>query len=179
MYPGEALALLINGLGTFYAGVVFTRFMLQLVRADFYNPFSQFMVKATNPLLVPLRRIIPGIKGLDVAALVLMLLVIALKIALLTFVKYGMVPNVVIFAVLLVRDTASLLISYFSFMIVVMAISSWVNPGGYHPVTAVLYQICEPLLAPFRKIIPPMGGLDLTPMVVLLLLQAISALFGI
>ncbi|HET8708013.1 MAG TPA: YggT family protein [Pseudomonadales bacterium] len=179
MYPGEALALLINGLGTFYAGVVFTRFMLQLVRADFYNPFSQFMVKATNPVLVPLRRIIPGVRGLDVASLVLMLIVIAIKIALMMMVKYGVILNLPIFFIALVRETASLLISYFSFMIIVMAISSWINPGGYHPVTAVLYQICEPILAPFRKIIPPMGGLDLTPMVVLLLLQAIGTFFGI
>jgi YggT family protein len=160
----EALIYIIQTLGSLYLLIVLLRFILQLVRADFYNPLSQFAVKATQPLLKPLRRIIPGFGGLDLASLILailvqlVLMVVVVLIAGANPVAIGL--QLLVWAIIAVT---SLFLKIFFFAMIISVILSWVAPGSYNPGAQLVNQICEPLLAPFRKLIPNLGGLDISP----------------
>lgn len=180
MNVSGAFLFLVTTLFDIYISIVLARFILQMVRADFYNPISQFIVKATNPFLIPLRRIVPGYRGLDMASLVLFLIVVLIKLGLYVYVFHD-ASNVPIpqLLILVLRSIASTVINFFLFVIFVSAILSWVSAasGGYNPFADILRQIAEPVLAPARKIIPPMGGLDISPMLVMLALIFIKNLF--
>lgn len=172
---------LIDTIVNLYLYIVIARFVLQVVRADFYNPISQFIVKATSPLLIPMRKVIPGIGGVDVASIVLLYLLVIAKILLIGLIfGQGQVLNPAI-AVWALIECASLVINFFIFVIFIMVVLSWLAmaSGGYNPVADIIRQMAEPVLAPARKIIPPMGMLDITPMVVLLVLYFIKIVFGL
>ena len=160
----EALIYIIQTLGSLYLLIVLLRFILQLVRADFYNPLSQFIVKATQPLVTPLRRIIPGFAGLDLASLVLAILVqLLLMVVTLTLMGYnvgGFIAQLLVWSVI---GVTSLFLKVFFFALIISVILSWVAPGSYNPGAQLVNQICEPLLAPFRKLLPNLGGLDISP----------------
>jgi YggT family protein len=160
----EALIYIVQTLGSLYLLIVLLRFILQLVRADFYNPLSQFTLKATQPLLKPLRRVIPGLGGLDVASLVLALLVQLLLMVVVILIA-GANPLSVGLQLLVwaVIALTSLFLKIFFFAMIISVILSWVAPGSYNPGAQLVNQICEPLLAPFRKLIPNLGGLDISP----------------
>lgn len=178
MNTTAALWFLIGTLMDLYAYVVLARFLFQLVRADFYNPISQFVVRATNPLLVPLRKLIPGFKGIDFACLTLLLLVQIVKYSLGMLVVERAAPGVGVVLLGLIGSFA-LVIDFYIFTIFAQVILSWIAPGGYNPMIALLYQVTEPLLAPVRRFLPAMGGLDLSPMVVLLLLSFFKIMFNL
>lgn len=174
-YVGNAATFLIQTIFGLYILIVMLRFLLQWVRADFYNPVSQFIVKATQPALGPLRRIVPGLAGLDVAAMVFML---ALKLVELWLVT-GLVGKDAPLGALLVLSIAELLgllVKVFIFSILIQVVISWVNPGMYNPVMGLLHSLNEPLLAPARRVIPPMSGLDLSPIVVIICLYLVTML---
>ncbi|HWV08928.1 MULTISPECIES: YggT family protein [unclassified Pseudomonas] len=160
----EALIYIIQTLGSLYLLIVLLRFILQLVRADFYNPLSQFIVRATHPLLRPLRKVIPSVAGLDLASLVLAILVQLLLMAVtLTLMGYnvgGFIPQLLVWSVI---GITSLFLKVFFFALIISVILSWVAPGSYNPGAQLVQQICEPLLAPFRKLLPNLGGLDISP----------------
>ncbi|EHK70080.1 MULTISPECIES: YggT family protein [Pseudomonadaceae] len=160
----QALVYVIQTLGSLYLLIILLRFILQLVRADFYNPLSQFTVRATQPLLKPVRRIIPGFGGVDLAALVLAVLVqLALMMVVVVLLGAsigGLFPALLIWALL---GVASLFLKVFFFALIVSVILSWVAPQTHNPAAELVNQICEPLLAPFRRILPSLGGLDLSP----------------
>ncbi|KUM42413.1 MULTISPECIES: YggT family protein [Pseudomonas] len=160
----QALVYVIQTLGSLYLLIILLRFILQLVRADFYNPLSQFTVRATQPLLKPLRRVIPGFGGVDLAALVLAILVqLALMMVVVVLLGAsigGLFPALLIWALL---GVASLFLKVFFFALIVSVILSWVAPQTHNPAAELVNQICEPLLAPFRRILPSLGGLDLSP----------------
>jgi YggT family protein len=160
----EALIYIIQTLGSLYLLIVLLRFILQLVRADFYNPLSQFTLKATQPLLKPLRRIIPGLGGLDLASLVLAILVQVLLMVVIILIA-GANPLAVGLQLLVwaVIAVTSLFLKIFFFAMIISVILSWVAPGSYNPGAQLVNQICEPLLAPFRRLIPNLGGLDISP----------------
>ena len=171
----EAGYFLINTLFYLYITVVLVRFLLQLVRADFYNPISQFTVRATAPLLNPLRRFIPGYGGVDVAAVVLMLGLKLVELWLLASFG-GVSPEPVQMLFLAVAGLLELAINLYIFTILVQVIMSWVNPGAYNDVTAIIHRLNEPLLGPARRLLPDMGGLDLSPLLVLVGLQLVKIL---
>lgn len=149
---------------------VMLRFLLQVVRADFYNPFSQFLVKFSNPLLLPLRRIIPGLGGIDLASVVLLLALKLLELFLLAALAGG-VPHFGLLLIIAITDLIELVLWIFIIAIFVRVIASWLNPYGGHPLTDLLNSLTEPLLRPARRLIPPIAGMDLSPIAVLLLLQ--------
>jgi YggT family protein len=158
-------------LGQFYITLVALRFILQVSRADFYNPISQFIVKATNPLLIPLRRLIPGYRGIDFASLVLAialqyLLEMLIRSAHFNVVMQNLFPLLGIALMALLQSVIQL----YTWALILVVIISWVAPGSYHPGALLLNQITEPLLRPIRQVIPATGGLDLSPMVLMLLL---------
>lgn len=182
----SALDFLLTTLFQLYIAVVVLRFLLQYARADFYNPLSQFVVKVTTPLVRPLRRIIPGIAGLDMATLLLAYLLTVIQVILVgTNISQYQIPGLLdghvlaplsIILISLV-DLISLTIGLFIVAIIIQAISSWINPGGYNPVLGLLYTLTEPLLRPARRLIPPISGIDLSPLLVLLALQVVKMLF--
>lgn len=179
MNPQGALIYLLDFVFSAYIFIVLTRFVLQLARADFYNPISQFVLKATNPLLKPLRRIIPGYGGLDVASLVLVVLLIILKALVILGIKVGGFPSgiggqLVLYAL---RELANVLLDYIFWAVLIRVILSWVAPDPYNPMVRIIVQITEPIMAPVRKLLPPMGGFDLSPLFVLLGIQLLQILF--
>src|SRR5690606_16245546 len=160
----EALIYIIQTLASLYLLIVLLRFILQLVRADFYNPLSQFTVRATQPLLKPLRRIIPGFGGLDLASLILAILVQLVLMVVVVLIAganpAGIGLQLLVWSVIAVT---SLFLKIFFFALIFSVILSWVAPGSYNPGAQLVDQICEPLLAPFRRLLPNLGGLDISP----------------
>jgi YggT family protein len=173
----SSVQFLIDFVFNIYLMVVLLRLWLQFARADFYNPFSQFVVKVTQPIVAPLRRLLPSIGRLDTATLVLALVVAGLKIVALNLVLGGTVPNIlslVIVSFIIVLKEALTLVMY---VLILRAIMSWVSQGR-NPMELVLGQLTEPMLAPIRKRMPDMGGLDLSVMVVIVFLLFIQKLLG-
>ncbi len=155
-----------------YLLAILLRFLFQLVRADFYNPFSQFVVALTNPVLRPLRRIIPGLFGIDIASVLLLLGLKTLEIALIVWLRDMIVPVVaILFAS--VGELLELTLYIFIVSIFVRVLLSWIVPYGGHssPVMGVLISLTEPLMRPARRMIPPIGGVDLSPLAVIVALQ--------
>jgi len=174
-YLAQPAIFLVKVLFGLYATLVVLRFLLQLTRADFYNPLSQFIVKATKPLLNPLRRVIPGVSGIDVASLVLAWFVLTLEqLAILALAGAGF--QLAGAALLAIPELISLIINVCLFAILIQVIISWINPGGYNPAIGLIHGLTEPLLAPVRRRMPNMGGLDLSPMVVMLGLVVLEML---
>ncbi len=145
-----------------YILVVMLRFLLQLVKADFYNPISQFIVKVTSPVLIYLRRVIPGLGGIDLASVVFMWVLKAIELTLIISLA-GLPASFMVFA-WAIPDLIKLAFDVFIFSILIQVVMSWVNPGAYNPATALISYLTEPIMRPMRRIIPPIGGLDLSPM---------------
>lgn len=170
----NAMHFLVGILFDLFLMVVLLRFWLQAVRADFYNPLSQFVVKATSFAVNPLRKVIPGLGGFDLASLVLAFIVAFAKIAtlLLLFSNVWSTQAVLISGVFTVVKEALQLVFW---VLIIRAILSWVSQG-YNPVEAIFHQLTEPMLRPIRKIIPPIGGLDLSILVLIIGLQFLQFL---
>ena len=166
----DASIFLIRTLFDLYVFVVMLRFLLQLMRADFYNPISQFVIRATQGPLRPLRQVFPSVRGVDTASLVLMLILGVLKILLVTG-MYGQVPPPATMLIVAAADIARLLLNVFFWAIVIRIVMSWVNPGARNPVNSLVGSLTEPLLERARRILPPMSGFDLSPIPVLIVLQ--------
>ena len=172
---GNAATFLIETLFGLYILIVMLRLLLQWVRADFYNPLSQFIVKATRPVLAPMHRTLPAVGGIDLACVVLLVVLQFGELWIVTEILGRRVPA----GALLVFSVAELLqlaIHVFLFSILIQVVMSWINPRAWNPVLSVLYSLNEPLLAPARRLIPPMGGLDLSPVAVMVALQLAAIL---
>ena len=170
----EILGYLVQTLLSLYLLAMLLRFLLQLVRADFYNPICQFLVKVTNPLVLPLRKVIPGFAGLDMASLLLALLLQIAGIAALLLIHGVGLPNPLLLLVWSVLGIIGLLVNIYFFALLAMIILSWVAPGSKNPAIYLLFQITEPVMAPFRKALPPMGGMDFSPILLFILINVIQ-----
>jgi len=150
--------------------VVLLRFWMQWVRADFRNPFGQFVIIVTNPVVIPLRKIVPNIGVVDTSTVLLAYLIAFIKIVVLLTIYGKSIPwtGTAIFAV---GEVIRYSVHIFFAAIFIQIIASWINPHGYHPILSVARSISEPLLAPARRLIPPIGGLDLSPILILVFLQ--------
>lgn len=171
--------LLINTLGGLYLTAVILRFLLQLARADFYNPISQSLVRITNSAIKPLRRIIPGFFGIDIASLVLAIVIKFVMIIVLFVIQTGSMHFN--FAIVLLVAVLSVLVTMFNIYFVAMIatiILSWVAPGSYHPAAVLIHQVVEPVMRPFRRLLPPMGGIDFSPMIAFLALNVVKIMFS-
>lgn len=162
----EITRYLLSSVFSLYMIAVLCRFLLQIARADFYNPLSQFIVKITDPLLKPLRRVIPGFGGVDVASLVLALLIQLAAMYLLILLNDYALSSILSLVLWSLIGVLTQLLNIFFFALIIVIIVSWIAPGNYNPVLLLLRQITEPVLAPFRALIPPIGGLDLSPILV-------------
>jgi len=174
---GRAFTYLVSTLADLYITAILLRLLLQWVRADFYNPVCQFLVKATNPPLLPLRRVIPSIGRLDTAAVVLMLVLEFAGVWIIS--RFSPVHNdwawLLMFSV--VKLVMTLLWTYF-FLIIVAVILSWVGQRSRHPVIPLVFQLTEPVLRPIRRIIPAIAGFDLSPLFALIAIRFLLLLLG-
>lgn len=149
------------------------RFMLQAVRASFYNPFSEGVVRITDPVLRPLRSVLPPYRNLDFASFAMAWIAHLLAVVLYVFAQ-DFPMNVLFLLNDSLRDTLDQVINIFLAAIFVSILMSWLAPGVYSPAAIIAREIAEPLLAPARRILPPMGGFDLSPMIAVLALFLIQ-----
>ena len=184
---GSSVALILNALGGLYLLAILLRFLLQVARADFYNPVSQAVVRITDPVVRLFRHFIPGYKGIDFSTLILALVVEGAAICALIFLYGGSIPSIgfvvtwafvgVIYFIVNIYYWAIIASIVMSF---IMLFSGSMNP---HPVLRLIWQITEPVMAPIRKLIPPMGGLDFSPIFIFIIIGLIQNLllstFGI
>ncbi len=173
----HALVFIINTLMGVYTAAVLMRFLMQQVRADFYNPLAQAVVKITNPLLFPLRRVIRPWNRIDTASLVLAVVLQLVNVIVVTWcanrIGYALTYSPGFLLMWTVLKLIYILLNLYFFTILVEALSSWFSQGR-GPVDGLLRPLNAPLLRPVRRILPPTSGLDFSPLVVLLLLQVID-----
>lgn len=174
-YLLDPLGFVIETLLRLYLLVLMLRFLLQWSRADFYNPFSQLLMRAAKPALQPFRRIVPSTSRVDGPSLVAMLIIQCLALGVLFSIK-GVLPGLGTLLLLAVAQLVELAIDVFFFSILIAAVLSWIGPGSRHPMTGILDSLNRPLLTPARRLLPPTGGIDLSPLVVLLGLQVAKML---
>jgi YggT family protein len=172
----DALVYLVDSLLTIYLYILVLRFVMQLTRADFRNQIAVFVTTVTNPLIVPLRRILPPIGKIDTASVLAIVVLAAANIAIVALIAGAALPQPAAFAVILIYTLLRTFLLFFLGAIIIYAILSFVVPGGYSPPMALLGTVCEPLLAPFRRIIPPIANIDLSPLWASLLLGVLLRL---
>lgn len=169
----SALIFLVKTLADLYLLTFLLRFLMQWVRASYDNPFAQFVLKVTSPLVVPARRVLPGVGGLDTPTLVvLILLEIAVTFVLLLLAGLSL-PVAVVLVYSLLRLIA-LALWFYTVTLFIYVLLSWFGNRGGNPMSELLDELIEPILRPARRLLPPIGGLDLSPLIVILLLQAAS-----
>lgn len=166
-----ALTFLIQVFFNLYLMVLLLRFLLQWVRADFYNPLCQVVTKLTNPLVLPLRRWVPGLFGLDTSSALLWVLFSMLKIVLLSLLLTASVslPNLIGTTV---QNLITQVIQLYFYTILLEVILSWLSPAS--PLLALAHCLNEPFMARIRRFIPPIAGIDLSPMFAIIALQLLG-----
>jgi YggT family protein len=172
-YYANPLVFLIDTAFSLYIMVVMLRFLLQWVNAEFYNPISQFLVKVTHPLVRPLRRVIPSVGRIDTASLVLMV-ALQMLAGFLVFAIQGLPIGIGVLIVWSVVQLLNLLFNIFVFAIIIRAILSWVSPMSYNAATSLLHSLTDPMLRVVQRVIPPISGIDLSPLVALIGLQVMK-----
>jgi YggT family protein len=174
---GSALIFIVETLLSLLLFVFMLRVLLQWARADFRNPLAQAVVKITNPLVLPLRRVLPPVGKVDTASLVAVVLVAIVEVAIVAALNgsYGVLNPYAWMKLAFLEVVRTALSAYF-YAILVYALLSMVAPGGYSPMQSLLASLCEPVLRPFRKIIPPIAGIDLSPLWALIAIQALLIL---
>ncbi len=186
-YFTSPLAFIVTTLFDLYVLLVLLRFMLQLMRADPHNTVSQFIIKATTPPLKYLRRFIPSVSGQDVAAIALCLIITYAKFVILLLLgteivhinnSTAYIGGVGYLGLLIysVADLISLFLSVFLIAIIIQVILSWVSPGNYNPVIGLVNALAKPALRPIQKLIPPVGGIDLSPLFAMLMIMVAKML---
>ncbi len=174
-YFTNPLIFLVKTLFGLYIALIVIRFLLQWVRADFYNPISQFVVTLTSPVLRPLRKVIPGYRGFDLASLLLAWLLKAVELVLLgVLLGLGLQPLAAL--AWAIPALIGLVISVFLFAILIRVILSWVNPDPYNPAVDLLNRLTDPILIPAQRLLPPISGIDLSPMVAMIALVLLQML---
>ncbi len=168
----QAASYLIQSLGSLYLGVVVLRFLLQYMRADFQNPISQFLIRATHLPTRPIRKVLPSYRSFDGASLILAVLVQWLTIQLTATVVSGAgMINIAYVLSWAVLGILSLILNIYLYGLLAVIILSWVAPQAQHPAIHLLHQLIEPVMSPFRRLIPPLGGLDLSPIFMFLVIN--------
>lgn len=174
-YLTNPLDFLINTLIGLYILAVMLRFLLQWSRADFYNPVSQFLVTITQPALRPLRMIFPTVRGADLAAVALLIILQMLSLGI-AYMLRGFPLQLGPLFVLAISELVRLVLNIYLIAIIAQAVLSWINPATYNPVIGLLYSLTEPVLRPARRLLPPISGLDLSPLIVVIGIQLLRML---
>jgi len=175
---GSSVATIFNTLCGIYLLMVLLRFLLQVAKADFYNPMSQAVVKITDPMVKIFRAVIPGYKGIDFSCLMLALIIEAIAICVLIYLYGGSIPGVGFVITWSFLGIVFFIINIYFYAIVASIIMSFVmmfsgnmNP---HPLLRLVWQLTEPVMAPIKKVLPPMGGMDFSPIVIFLAINFVE-----
>ena len=177
---GQIATFLIETVFSLYIGAVLVRLLLGYSGASFHNPFSQFLVKITNPVLVPMRRFIPSIGSLDTAAVVLAYILILVKVSLLLLVSSGSIhfPASVIYSI---GELLKSVIWIYIIALIIQAVTSWIGNTQGNPISPLVNSLTNPILRPIRKVVPIIGMMDLSPLVAIIglniLLMIVNNLF--
>ena len=169
----QALVFVVNAVAQLYLFVLLLRILLPWLGADYRNPITQAILKITSPVVVPLRRIIPPVGRVDTATL-LVAFIIQYLLILLILLIFGRTAGIGAIALTAVVDLVLLMLRLFVFAIIIRVILSWISPGGYNPALAIIHALTDRVLLPFRRIIPPLGGLDLSPLFAIILITAVT-----
>jgi YggT family protein len=172
----DALIFIVDSLLTLAVYAFLLRLLLQLSRADFRNPIAQAVLRLTSWLVLPLRKLLPPLGPLDTASLVAVLLVQVAATAVVFVLLTGVAMPLGPLLISAVRDLVVATIQLYTVAIVVYALLSFIAPGTYSPAVGLLSSLCNPLLEPVRRVLPPLGGLDFSPLVLILALQALKIL---
>jgi YggT family protein len=168
-----AIVFIVDTLAQLYLFVLLLRLWLPWLGGDFRNPIAQALLKLTSPLVVPVRRIVPPIGKLDTATVLIAFAIQYLTIFVLLLIM-GRTAGIGPIAVTSIVNLILLSLRLFVFAIIVRVILSWIAPQGYNPALAIIHTLTEGILRPFRRIIPPMGGLDLSPLFAIIALSALA-----
>lgn len=169
----SALVFIVNALTSLYLLLLLLRFWLPWLRADFRNPLAQGIFKLTSPVIIPLRRIVPSFGRLDTATVLVAFIVQYLAILLILLIM-GTTATFSAISITAIVKLMLLSLNLFMFAIFVRIILSWVSPGQYNPATAIITTLTEPVLRPVRRLIPPLGGFDISPIFVIIGLGALT-----
>jgi YggT family protein len=167
----QALYFIIKTLAQLYLLLLLLRFWLPIMRADFRNPIAQGILRITSPLIIPVRRIVPPIGRLDTSTIMVAYILEFLLVLVLLAIR-GLTVNTLPIAITAILELATLSLNLFFFVILIKVILSWVAPQNYNPMTVLLHTMAEPVLRPFRRIIPSIGGFDISPIFAIILLKA-------
>jgi YggT family protein len=169
------LVFVVNALTSLYLLLLVLRFWLPWLRADFRNPLAQGILKLTSPLVIPIRRVVPSFGRLDTSTVLVAFAVQYLALLLILLIV-GASASFSVVAISAVVKLVLLSLNLFMFAIFVRIILSWVSPGQYNPATAIIATLTEPILRPFRRVIPSMGGFDISPVFAIIALGALTRL---
>lgn len=168
-----ALIFIIGTIAQLYLLVMLLRFWLPWLRADFRNPIAQGILRLTSPLIIPVRRVVPPIGRLDTATIIVAFGLQYLTILVILTIS-GIAPDILPIAITSLIDLVLLSLRLFTFAIFIHIILSWIAPGTYNPATAFIAMLVEPVMRPFRSLIRPIGGLDISPIFAIIALQAVA-----
>lgn len=171
----DPIVLIIRTLGEMYAFIIVMRFLLQMSHADYYNPISQAIARLTNVPVLALSRAIPKVGKIDLSALLYAILIKLGVITLLVIVTGAGFPNVLHLMIYALAGIADTILTIYFWAVLASVIISWVAPGSYHPGPQLIQQITEPVFNLARKVIPPIGGLDLSPILIFIIIQIIKS----
>ncbi|MEM6708562.1 MAG: YggT family protein [Pseudomonadota bacterium] len=178
----DAVAFLIQTVFSVASLLFLLRFLLQAVRADFYNPITQGIVSVTDPVLKPLRTVLPSMGNLDPAAFIAAWASECLSIYGIGQLSAAGDIGIVYVLIAGLFETLMLVLNVFFFSILIIVVLSFISPGSYHPAAQVVNQLTEPLMAPARRLLPATGGLDFSPLIVMLVIgmlqRLLPSLFG-
>lgn len=166
-YLANAGVILLNVIFGLAIGLFLLRLLLQLVRANFYNPICQFFYKATNPVLMPLRKLLPTVRGVDTAALTVAFLLAVIEVWLLQA-MLGRLLNLPASLVLGLAALIGILLTIYFWLLLIGIVISLLGAGSEHPAVPLLHRLTEPLLRPVRRALPAVGPFDFSPLVVFL-----------
>lgn len=172
----QGLQFLIHTLFSLYVMAFVLRVWMQLVQANYFSPVAEFLRKVTNPLVKPLQRIIPTLGRLDLASVFLAVLLTWLKFFILTSL-FGTMPHWLVLLIFSIQQLAGSVLMLMFWILLLRAILSWLSQGQ-NPIEHTLHELTEPLLRPIRRILPPIGGLDLSVLVAIILIQFARAIIG-
>jgi YggT family protein len=173
---GQALVLILNSLGGLYILAVLLRFLFQAAKADFYNPVSQAIVKVTTPTLMPFRKVIPGYRGLDFASLMLALVLNTVATALMVLAAGFSLPDIGTIVSWAFVGLIAFILNIYFYALLISVIASFIAPFSGNPILLMIQQILDPVYSRIRRIIPPMGGLDFSPLFIFLAINVLEIL---
>lgn len=178
----NALIFVIVTIFDLYIAAIILRVLLQFIRAPFHNPLCQFIVKITNPGFIILRKAIPGFYGIDFAGVVFAFIMALLEITLITLLKFNTTPTITGCLMGCFFIMISSILSIYLWSIIIMVISSFIaqtHPSAYNPLFELTYNISAPVLKPIKKLVPPVAGFDLSPLIACLVIAALRILLNV